>query len=118
MQGLGVLVSRPVGNSKRGCGLEKSIYRVLVVDDYEPWRSFATRTLQQKPELQVVGEASDGLDAVQKAQELQPDLILLDIGLPKLNGIEVARRMVQYSSTVKILFLSEQGSSYIVEEAT
>jgi DNA-binding NarL/FixJ family response regulator len=112
-----VLVSRPVGNSKRGCGLEKSIYRVLVVDDYEPWRSFATRTLQQKPELQVVGEASDGLDAVQKAQELQPDLILLDIGLPKLNGIEVARRMVQYSSTVKILFLSEQGSSDIVEEA-
>jgi len=62
----------------------RSTFRVLVVDDYEPWRSFASRTLQKKPELEVVSEASDGLEAVQKAQGLQPDLILLDIGLPAL----------------------------------
>jgi len=97
--------------------LERSTYRVLVVDDYQPWRSFATRTLQQKPELLVVSEASDGLEAVQKAQELQPDLILLDIGLPTLNGIAAARRILRHAPKIKILFVSEQRSSDIVEEA-
>ena len=94
--------------------LERSTYRVLVVDDYEPWRSFATRTLQKIPELQVVSEASGGLEAVQKAQELQPDLILLDIGLPTLNGIAAARRILQNAPKTKILFVSEQRSSDIV----
>jgi DNA-binding NarL/FixJ family response regulator len=88
-----------------------------VVDDYEPWRSFASRTFQNNPELQIVGEASDGLEAVQKAQELQPDLILLDIGLPTLNGIAAARQILQHAPRIKILFLSEQRSSDIVEEA-
>jgi chemotaxis response regulator CheB len=59
-----------------------------VVDDYEPFRRFICSTLLKRPDLQVVGEASDGLEAVQKAEELQPDLIVLDIGLPTLNGIE------------------------------
>jgi chemotaxis response regulator CheB len=54
---------------------------VLVVDDFEPFRRFVCSTLEQRPHLQVIGEASDGLDAVQKAEELKPDLILLDIGL-------------------------------------
>jgi DNA-binding NarL/FixJ family response regulator len=100
-----------------GGSLEKSTYRVLVVDDYEPWRSFATRTLQKKPGLQVVSQATDGLEAVQKAQELQPDLILLDIGLPTLNGIAAARRILQCAPKTKILFLSEHRSSDIVKEA-
>jgi DNA-binding NarL/FixJ family response regulator len=64
--------------------------RLLVVDDYEPWRRFVCSTLQKHPELQVVGEASDWPEAVQKAKELQPDLILLDIGLPTPNGFEGA----------------------------
>ena len=88
-----------------------------MVDDYEPWRSFLTRTLQKKLELQVVSEASDGLEAVQKAQELQPDLILLDIGLPTLNGIAAARRILHYAPKIKILFVSEQRSSDIAKEA-
>ena len=88
-----------------------------MVDDYEPWRIFASRTLQKKPELQVVSEASDGLEAVQKGQELQPDLILLDIGLPTINGIEAARGILQFAPKTKILFLSEQRSPDIVEEA-
>jgi DNA-binding NarL/FixJ family response regulator len=98
-----------------GC-LERSTLRVLVVDDYEPWRRFASRTIQTIPELHV-SEAADGLEAVQKAQELQPDLILLDIGLPAINGIEVARRILQFAPTTKILFVSEQRSSDIVKEA-
>jgi DNA-binding NarL/FixJ family response regulator len=97
--------------------LGRSTLRVLVVDDYEPWRSFALKTLQKKPELQVVSEASDGLEAVQKAQGLQPDLILLDIGLPTINGIEAARRILQHAPNTKILFVSEQRSPDIAEEA-
>ena len=91
--------------------------RILVVDDYQPWRRFVCLTLEDHPELQVVGEVSDGLAAVQKAQELQPDLILLDIGLPTLNGIEAARRILRLSPRAKILFVSENHSVDIAIEA-
>jgi DNA-binding NarL/FixJ family response regulator len=97
--------------------LEGSITSILVVDDYEPWRRFVSTTLQKQPTLQVIGEAVDGLEAVQKAQQLQPDLILLDIGLPTLNGIEAARRIRELSPKSKILFLSENRSWDIAEEA-
>jgi DNA-binding NarL/FixJ family response regulator len=90
---------------------------VLVVDDYEPWRRFVSTTLQKQPGLQVIGEASDGLEAVQKAEELQPDLILLDIGLPTLNGIEVAHRIRELSPNSRILFVSDNRSWDIAEEA-
>jgi len=97
--------------------MEKSGFRVLVVDDYEPWRRFLSTTLQNKAELEVVSEATDGLEAAQKAKELQPDLILLDIGLPKLNGIETARRILRFAPNTKIVFVSEQRSADIAEEA-
>jgi len=80
------------------------------VDDFEPWRRFVSTTLQSHPELEIIGEAADGLMAVQKAEELQPDLILLDIGLPALNGIESARRIQHLSPKSKILFISEHRS--------
>jgi len=91
--------------------------RVLLVDDYEPWRKQVRSIFLARPELRVVGEAADGLEAVQKAQELQPDLILLDIGLPTLNGIEAARRIRVVSPTSKILFLSGIRSRDIAAEA-
>src|SRR5215467_8933447 len=91
--------------------------RVLVVDDYEPWRRFLRLTLLAYEKLQIVGEASDGLEAVQKAQLLQPDLILLDIGLPSLNGIEAARTIREVSPASRILFTSENRSIDIVKEA-
>jgi DNA-binding NarL/FixJ family response regulator len=100
-----------------GNALEGSATRVLVVDDYEPWRRFVLKTLQKQPELQIVGEVTDGFEAVQKAEQLQPDLILLDIGLPTLNGIEAARRIRELSPKSKILFLSENRSWDIAEEA-
>jgi DNA-binding NarL/FixJ family response regulator len=90
---------------------------ILVVDDYEHWRRFVAEFLEKERDLQVVAEASDGLDAVRKAHKLQPDVILLDIGLPKLNGIEAARQMRQISPNSKILFFSENRSVAIVEEA-
>jgi CheY-like chemotaxis protein len=86
--------------------LEVSTTRILVVDDYEPWRRFVSTTLHKQPKLQVIGEALDGLEAVQKAEELQPDLIVLDIGLPTLDGIEAARRIRKLAPKSKILFVN------------
>jgi len=71
----------------------------------------------QAADFQVVGQASDGLEAVQRAEELQPDLILLDIGLPKLNGMEAAKRLREIAPQVKILFLSQESAADIVQEA-
>jgi DNA-binding NarL/FixJ family response regulator len=93
------------------------VIRILVVDDFEPWRRFVASALQKHSHLQIVFEASDGLQAVRKAEELQPDLILLDIGLPTLNGIEAARRIRSLAPNAKILFLSENDSSDIAEAA-
>ena len=97
--------------------MKQSPIRILVVEDYEPWRRYFSTALQKQPELQVIGEVSDGLEAVQKAEELQPDLILLDIGLPTINGIEAARRIREVSPTSTILFVSENRSPNIAEEA-
>jgi len=100
---------------RSGVNLANSV-RVLVVDDYEPFRRIVVSQLQKQPEL-VIAEASDGFEAVQKAKELQPDLILLDLGLPNLNGIEAARQIRQLSPKSKILFLSEYRSADIAEVA-
>ena len=78
--------------------------RVLVVDDYEPWRCHLCLMLARQPRIQVIAEVIDGLEAVQQAQELRPDVILLDIGLPFLNGIETARRIRKLSPQSKVLF--------------
>ena len=94
-----------------------STIRVLVVDDHDDWRRFVSATLQEQSGFQVIGEVWDGLEAVRKAQELQPDLIVLDIGLPTLNGIQAARRIHQHAPKTKILFVSENRSYDIVEEA-
>jgi len=94
-----------------------SLLSVLVVEDYEPFRRFICSTLRKRSGLQIVGEVSDGLEAVQKSQELQPGLILLDVGLPTLNGIEAARQIRKLSPESKILFVSQESSSDVVQEA-
>ena len=91
--------------------------RVLVVEDHESFQRFVVSTLQKQPELQIICKASDGLEAIHKAEELQPDLIVLDIGLPTLNGIEVARRIRKLSPKSKMLFLSQESSAEMVRGA-
>jgi DNA-binding NarL/FixJ family response regulator len=88
----------------------------LIVEDFEEFRRFLRVALQEKGVCQVIAEASDGLEAVQQAEELHPDLILLDIGLPTLNGIEAARRIRKLSPRSKILFVSQEGSTEMVQK--
>jgi DNA-binding NarL/FixJ family response regulator len=91
--------------------------RVLLVEDFESFRLVVRSMLGEMPELQVICEVADGLQAVQRAEELQPDLIVLDIGLPTLNGIEAVRRIRKVAPQSKILFLTQESSPAVVHEA-
>lgn len=93
------------------------LVRILVVDDFAVWRHFVVGKLRGNPNFQIIGVASDGLAAVQKAEELKPDLILLDIGLARLNGIEAARRLRKVAPESKILFLSQELDADVVQAA-
>jgi DNA-binding NarL/FixJ family response regulator len=94
-----------------------SSIRVLVVEDYEPFRRLICSTLAKRKNTEVICEASDGIEAVLKAEELKPDLIVLDLGLPKLNGIEAARQIRRCAPESKILFLTTESSAEVVQEA-
>ena len=97
--------------------MQPPLVRILVVDDFGSIRQFVCATLGKRQHLQVVGEASDGLEAIQKAVELKPDLILLDIGLPTLNGLEAARQIRKLVPESKLIFLSLESSADVVQEA-
>jgi len=90
--------------------------RILVVEDHAPFRRLICAALQRRAEFQTL-EAADGLEAVQKAEELQPDLILLDINLPKLHGFEVAKQIRSLAPDARLLFMSQESSSDIVRKA-
>jgi DNA-binding NarL/FixJ family response regulator len=88
-----------------------------VVEDFAPWRRFVIAKLSENHDMRIVGVVSDGLEAVLKAAELQPDLILLDVGLPKLNGIEAAQRICKVAPKSKILFLSQEIDAEVARVA-
>ena len=90
---------------------------ILVVDDYEPWRRHLASTLGNNPHWRIVGEAADGPEAVAKAIDIRPDLILLDVGLPTVNGIEAARQILERNPALNILFVSEHQSWEVAEAA-
>ena len=89
--------------------------RVLLADDYEPWRRCVSSLFVKHPEWQIVGEVSDGLEAVQQATDLKPDLVLLDLNLPKLNGVEAANRIRQSTPGTKIVFITAYRDTDAVE---
>ena len=97
--------------------LGMSVTHVLVVDDFVPWHHFVSHLFDSEPDLQIASVAIDGLEAVQKAKELQPDLILMDLSLPGMNGIAATRQILAHSPRSKVLFVSEHRDSELIQAA-
>ncbi len=91
--------------------------RTLVVEDNAQFLQHICSSLLSHAYVEIVGEAQDGIEAIQCAARLQPDLILLDIGLPSLSGIEAAHRIRTLAPNARIIFLTQESSLDIVEEA-
>jgi DNA-binding NarL/FixJ family response regulator len=91
--------------------------RILLVDDFVPWHETVRLLLKVNPALQVTSTATNGLEAIMKAQDLQPDVVLLDIGLPGISGIEAAPRIMRVAPDAKVIFLTENDCPEIQEKA-
>jgi two-component system, NarL family, response regulator NreC len=91
--------------------------KIIVVDDFEPIREVVCSILREDGRFEVIAQLSDGAQAVEYAQRLQPDLILLDISLPSLNGIEAARQIAVSTPRARVLFVSENNDKYVVRSA-
>jgi DNA-binding NarL/FixJ family response regulator len=93
-----------------------SIFRILIADDHEIVRHGIRALIENHPGWEVCGEAVDGRDAVQKARELRPDLALLDVGMPNLNGLDAARRILDIAPQTRVLILTMHESEQVVRE--
>jgi DNA-binding NarL/FixJ family response regulator len=91
--------------------------RVLIVDDHEAARRSLRSTLSSSVKIEVVGESADGEEAVKRADELRPDIVLLDISLPGISGIEAARLIAKVSAHSRIIFVSQHDSVRIAKDA-
>jgi DNA-binding NarL/FixJ family response regulator len=94
-----------------------AISRVLIVEDFDAYRDVVRSLINRQPAFLVIGEAATGLEAVEKAQQLKPDVVLMDIGLPKMSGFEAARLMKALEPAPKIIFLTAQTDIDLMEEA-
>ena len=110
-----MIIEEAAADSPRFTGVLSG--NILLAEDFEPWRRFVSSALKHESQLRIVCQVTDGMDAVKKSKELQPDLVLLDIGLPTLNGIEAARQIRRLSPKTKILFVSQESSVDIVQAA-
>jgi len=90
---------------------------ILIVDDLPDFRRLIRRICRARPDFQIVGEAPDGISAIDKAAELQPHIVLLDISMPRLNGLEAVVRILEVSRRSKIVFLSGHCHGSVVQEA-
>ena len=91
--------------------------KVLLVDDHALVRRGFRRMLEDEPSFQVVGEASDGLEAVQLAEQLRPEVIVMDCALPQINGIEASRRILTKQPGTAILMLSMHSEDTLIRQA-
>lgn len=91
--------------------------RVLVVDDHESVRRGLQELIKSEPDFQMCGEAANGLEAVEKARRLKPDVAILDISMPGLNGVEAARQIAAETPSTEVLILSAYESEQLVEES-
>jgi len=100
-----------------GTGSSLLPFRTLVVEDYRPFLEHVCSVLRKQPALEIVGTVENGVKAVERAADLQPDLVLLDIGLPDMNGIDAAHRIRIVAPNARIIFLTQESSPEIVNEA-
>ena len=89
--------------------------RILLADDYEPWRQCVSSLFLKHPEWKIIAEVSDGIEAVQKCQELSPDVVLLDLSLPEISGVEAANRIRQRTPATKIVFITAYNDSDVMQ---
>lgn len=97
--------------------LRTTVTQILVADDFLAWQQFVSVMLQGESDLQIISSARDGLEAVRKAKEIRPDLILMDLSLPVMNGIDATRQIRAHSPGTKVLFLSEHRDSDLIQTA-
>jgi DNA-binding NarL/FixJ family response regulator len=93
-----------------------AIFRILVADDHEVVRKGLVALLQAQTDWQVCGEAGDGREAVEKAQTLKPDAVILDIGMPSLNGLEATRQILKTNPHARVLILTLHDSDQVVRD--
>ena len=93
--------------------LPHSKVRILVADDFDGWRVKVREILGARPDWQIIFETCDGFEAVQKTLELRPDVVLLDLAMPSLHGIEAAERILKYAPDTKIIFLTQNPNTEI-----
>jgi len=91
--------------------------RVLLVEDNSIFLAYVSRVLARDPAVHIVGRVQDGLDAIQSAAESAPDLVLLDIGLPRMNGLQVAKHILRGLPKCRIIFLTQESAPEFVEHA-
>ena len=94
-----------------------AVARILIADDSPGWRARVREILAAHPEWEIISEASDGQEAVREARELQPDIVVLDIAMPRLNGIEAAKMIRQKSPKSRIVFLTVDTDSDVMKAA-
>jgi len=97
--------------------VQMSLVRILLVDDFSLWQDFVRTCFKERSDVHILGISSNALEAIRKAEDLQPDLILLDIGLPDMGGIEAAERIRQLVPKTKIIFLTGHSDPEFVREA-
>ncbi len=102
------------GNGFEGAATMENI-RVLFVDDHQIMRQGLIRLVSGKPEIEVVGEAADGLEAIEKVRSLNPDLVVMDVSMPKMDGVEATRRIKAEHRQVRVIGLSMFDDDHMAE---
>ena len=98
-------------------GVTSMKLRILLADDHEIVRRGLCALLQKHEGWEVVGEATDGREAVEKAKQLKPDVVILDVGMPNLNGLDATRQLLQYDPNFKVIVLTITDSDQVIREA-
>ncbi len=94
--------------------MENKPVRVLIVDDHPIFRAGMRMVLKDEPEVEIVGEGTNGQEALRKAAELQPDVLVLDVNLPDMNGLEVTKRLHASGASAKVLILTVHNDSQMI----